>query len=109
MKNIKSKIGQDIKVHNTWDFIKTWDDGGRENYLDKILKRIKSFLKEGTDLGRVKKCYVKTDEEYDWFYYHINDMVIKVSISYGLNLNGGTWITIDEIIIENVDNLLTTA
>jgi hypothetical protein len=92
-KELNNKIGVSFKIHNTWGFLKTWLDGGKENYNDKLLKGIKTFLKDGTDLGRIKKSYVNDD----WFCYETTNNTIKVSVRFGGNFNRGTWISIDEI------------
>lgn len=90
---MKNKIGVSFKIHNTWGFLKTWLDGGKEKYNDKLLKGIKTFLKDGTDLGIIKRSYYHSG----WFCYETKNNTIWVSVKFGMNLNRGTWISIDEI------------
>jgi hypothetical protein len=98
MKQILTKQGKSFKVHNTWGLFDTWNEGGEEKLMSKILNTLKSTLKEGTDLGRVKRSYVdRTDTDIPWFCYEIKDRTIRVSVLRSSNINRGSWFKIDEI------------
>ena len=107
MENILTKQDTSFKVHNTWGFVSTWNEGGKEKLMTKILTTLKSTLKEGTDLGRIKKSYIdRTDNDVFWFCYETKENTIRVSLCGGSHINRGTWYRISEIKI--VNNLLTT-
>jgi hypothetical protein len=97
MENITTKIGNRFKVHNTWGLHATWNDGGKELFFNKILNTLKSTLKEGTDLGRIKRSYIDDSDDVYWFCYETKDNTIRVSLLTGMNMNRGTWFTVDEI------------
>ena len=98
MENILTKQGKSFKVHNTWGLLDLWNEGGKEQYFDKLLNKLKSTLKEGTDLGRVKRSYIdRTDNDVLWFCYETKDNTIRVSLYENMKINGGTWFNIDEI------------
>jgi len=98
MENILTKVDKSFKVHNTWGLLDTWNEGGKEILMTKILNTLKSTLKEGTDLGRVKRSYVdRTDSDVLWFCYETTGRTIRVSLYGGNNINRGTWYNINEI------------
>jgi hypothetical protein len=102
MENVTTKKDKNFKVHNTWVLHSTWNEGGKEKFYNKILKDLKSTLKEGTDLGRVKKSYIDyTDGTACWFCYETKDYTVKVSLYACKNINGGTWFNIGDIEIVN--------
>ena len=103
MENILTKQGKSFKVHNTWGLLDLWNEGGKEILMSKILNTLKSTLKEGTDLGRVKRSYVdRSDSDTPWFCYETTDKTIRVSVLRSSNINRGTWFTVDEInIVKN--------
>ena len=90
---IKNKIGKNLKINNTWELLETWNEGGEEKFNDKVLKGIKTFLKDGTDLGRIKKSYINSG----LFCYETTNNIIEISVRVGMNLNRGTWIEITDI------------
>ena len=96
-RNILTKQGKSFKVHNTWGLHATWNDGGQEKLMTKILNTLKSTLKDGTDLGRVKRSYIEDSDDVLWFCYETKDNTIRVSLYGGMNLNRGTWYNINEI------------
>ena len=97
MEQILTKQGTDFKVHNTWDLFDKWENGGEELYFNKLQKKLKSILKEGTDLCRVKRSYFEQTDDVYWFCYETNDITIKVSLRMCGNMNHGTWFSINEI------------
>jgi hypothetical protein len=98
MENVTTKIDKSFKAHNTWGLHATWNEGGKEKFMTKILNTLKSTLKEGTDLGRIKRSYIDdSNTDITWFCYETKDNTIRVSLMRGMNLNRGTWFRIDEI------------
>jgi hypothetical protein len=97
METLLKKTGTSFKVHNTWSLIQTFEEGGREIFKDKIMVVLKKVIKEGTDLGRISKSYIESEDGISWFNYKTKDKTIKVSVVLNCNLNRGTWFKIREI------------
>lgn len=97
METLLKKTGNSFKIHNTWGLIQTFEEGGREIFNNKILVGLKQVIKEGTDLGRISKSYIESEDGVSWFNYKTKDNTIKVSVVLNCNINRGTWFKIREI------------
>jgi hypothetical protein len=101
MENISKLTGIQFKVLNTWKLLDTWKTGGNELYIQKILSTLKTTIKESYDLGRVTKMYFEQGEyngkTVSYFHYETKNGKVSVILRKGLNLNHGTWFTIEQI------------
>jgi len=97
METLLKKTGHSFKIHNTWGLIQTFEEGGREIFNNKILVGLKQVIKDGTDLGRISKSYIESEDGVSWFNYKTKDNTIKVSVVLNCNINRGTWFKIREI------------
>jgi hypothetical protein len=97
METVLKKMGNSFKIHNTWNLIQTYNEGGRDIFNEKILTGLKQVLKNETDLGRISKSYIDKEDGISWFNYKTKEKTIKVSLQHNCNLNGGSWFKIDKI------------
>jgi|688.fasta_scaffold301980_3 hypothetical protein len=95
MENIQKIIGELFKVHNTWGLMNKPEC--KEQFLTKVLNKLKSEIKIHCNIGRVSKSYYFMDEENTYFCYVTKQGIIKVVLNQRLNINRGTWFKIHEI------------